>query len=124
MNEITVLYIEPLRQPRLVTIPHTLDAMNALVEGSIACTYPWDDEIGLVHSDDAIAEGAKPNRVVEGGIVYGPFFLAGLGTEDFIDIPEELINKYTAQFVSPEVFIPAGDHVAVIKIVSSPEVFT
>ena len=101
MNEITVLYIEPLRQPRLVTIPHT-----------------------LVHSDDAIAEGAKPNRVVEGGIVYGPFFLAGLGAEDFIDIPEELINKYTAQFASPEVFIPAGDHVAVIKIVSSPEVFT
>jgi len=121
MNEITVLYIEPLRQPHLVTIPHTLDAMNALVEGSIACTYPWLDEIGLVHNDNAIAEGAKPNRVVEGGIVYGPFFLAGLGAEDFIDIPLNLAEKYSCLFAAPEVFIQTSEGLAVIKVVAGGE---
>jgi hypothetical protein len=117
-----VLFIEPLKPPRLIDTPHTLDAFNTLVEGAIACTYPWDDLIGLVHNDNAIAEGARPNRVVEGQIVYGPFFLTGLGEEDFTDIPEGLVDKYSKLFAAPEVFIPAGDHIAVIKVCAMPEV--
>ncbi len=121
MKEITVLDIEPLNPPRLVTIPHTLEAMNALVEGSIACTYPWEDLIGLVHNDNAIAEGAAPNRVVGNQIVYGPFFLAGLGEEDFTDIPLDLVEKYSRLFSAPEVFIPTPEGLAVIKVVAGGE---
>lgn len=121
MKEITVLDIEPLKPPRLVTIPHTLEAMNALVEGSIACTYPWEDLIGLVHNDNAIAEGAAPNRVVGNQIVYGPFFLAGLGEEDFTDIPLDLVEKYNRLFSAPEVFIPTPEGLAVIKVVAGGE---
>jgi hypothetical protein len=121
MKEITVLDIEPLKPPRLVTIPHTLEAMNALVEGSIACTYPWEDLIGLVHNDNAIAEGAAPNRVVGNQIVYGPFFLAGLGEEDFTDIPLDLVEKYSRLFSAPEVFIPTPEGLAVIKVVAEGE---
>ena len=113
-----VLYIEPQKPPRLISIPHTLEAMQGLVEGSIACTYPWIDLIGLVHNDNAIAEGATPNRVVQGGIVFGPFFLAGLGAEDFTDIPQELAEKYAALFAAPEVFIPTPDGLAVIRVVT------
>lgn len=121
MKEITVLDIEPLKPPRLVTIPHTLEAMNALVEGSIACTYPWEDLIGLVHNDNAIAEGAAPNRVVGNQIVYGPFFLAGLGEEDFTDIPLDLVEKYNRLFSAPEVFIPTPEGLTVIKVVAGGE---
>ena len=121
MKEITVLDIEPLKPPRLVTIPHTLEAMNALVEGSIACTYPWEDLIGLVHNDNAIAEGAAPNRVVGNQIVYGPFFLAGLGEEDFTDIPLDLVEKYNRLFSAPEVFIPTPEGLAIIKVVAEGE---
>ena len=121
MKEITVLDIEPLKPPRLVTIPHTLEAMNALVEGSIACTYPWEDLIGLVHNDNAIAEGAAPNRVVGNQIVYGPFFLAGLGEEDFTDIPLDLVEKYSRLFSAPEVFIPTPEGLAIIKVVAEGE---
>ena len=121
MKEITVLDIEPLKPPRLVTIPHTLEAMNALVEGSIACTYPWEDLIGLVHNDNAIAEGAAPNRVVGNQIVYGPFFLAGLGEEDFTDIPLDLVEKYSRLFSAPEVFIPTPEGLAVIKVIAGGE---
>lgn len=121
MKEITVLDIEPLKPPRLVTIPHTLETMNALVEGSIACTYPWEDLIGLVHNDNAIAEGAAPNRVVGNQIVYGPFFLAGLGEEDFTDIPLDLVEKYSRLFSAPEVFIPTPEGLAVIKVVAGGE---
>lgn len=87
---------------------------------NIACTYPWENLVGLVHNDNAIAEGAVPNRVVGDNIVFGPFFLAGLGAEDFTDIPKDHAEKYTALFAAPEVFIPTPDGLAVIRVVVSP----
>lgn len=117
-----VLYIEPLKPPRVVEIDHTLSEMRRLVDGDIACTYPWEDPVGLVHNDNAIAEEQPFNRVLEDyDIIRGPFFLAGLGEEDFTDLPEPLIEKYTEKFRYPEVFIPAPDgHIAVIRIVEAP----
>ena len=40
-----VLYIEPLKPPRVVEIDHTLENMRKLVDGDIACTYPWEDAV-------------------------------------------------------------------------------
>ena len=76
---------------------------------------------GLCHNDNAIAEGQPFNRVLEDyDIIRGPFFLAGLGVEDFTDLAPELIEKYTEKFKHPEVFIPAPDgHIAVIRIVGA-----
>lgn len=117
-----VLYIEPLKPPCVVEIEHTLSEMRRLVDGDIAATYPWEDPVGLIHNDNAIAEGKPFNRVLEDyDIVRGNFFLAGLGVDDFTDIPEALVAKYTEKFRYPEVFIPAPDgHIAVIKVVAGP----
>ena len=104
-----VLYIEPLKKPRLIDIPDDPDSMCSLVKGLIACIYPWDDEVGLVHNDNAIAQGLEPNRVVGRNIIFGPFFLAGLGEEDFTDIPENLVDKYSKLFAFPELFLPCPD---------------
>lgn len=117
-----VLYIEPLKPPRVVEIEHTLEEMRRLVDGDIACTYPWPEKLGLCHNDNAIAEGKPFNRVLEDyDIIRGPFFLAGLGEDDFTDLPEPLIEKYTEKFKHPEVFIPTPDgHIAVIRVVEPP----
>lgn len=117
-----VLYIEPLKAPRVVEIDHTLSEMRRLVDGDIACTYPWSEKLGLVHNDNAIAEGKPMNRVLEDyDIVRGSFFLAGLGVDDFCSLPDDLIEKYTEKFKYPEVFIPAPDgHIAVIRVVEAP----
>lgn len=91
-----VLYIEPLKPPCVVEIEHTLSEMRRLVDGDIAATYPWEDPFGLIHNDNAIADGKPFNRVLEDyDIVRGSFFLAGLGVDDFTDIPEALVAKYT-----------------------------
>lgn len=116
-----VLYIEPLRAPRVVDIDHTLENMRNLVDGDIAATYPWDDPVGLVHNDNAIAEGQPFNRVLEDyDIIRGPFFLAGLGMDDFCSLPNDLIEKYTEKFRCPEVFIPTEGGLAVIRVVEAP----
>lgn len=107
-----VLHVEPMKPPHIVEIPHTLDEMCRLVEGNIACIYPWKDRVGLVHNDNAIAEGRPMNRYVEGyGIIRGSFFLAGLTRDDFCDLPEDLMMKYKDLFSWPELYVslPATD---------------
>lgn len=116
-----VLYIEPLKPPRVVEIDHTLNDMRKLIQGDLAATYPWSDPVGLCHNDNAIAEGQPFNRVLEDyDIIHGPFFLAGLGVDDFTDLAPDLIEKYTEKFKYPEVFIPVDGHIAVIRIVEAP----
>ena len=104
-----VLYIEPLKPPRVIDIDHTLSKMRRLVDGDIAATYPWEDPVGLIHNDNAIAEGKPFNRTLEDyDIVRGSFFLAGLGVDDFTDIPEALVAKYTEKVPIPRNLHPGS----------------
>ena len=116
-----IIYIEPLKKPVVMDIPLDLDVMHSLVKGMIQAVYPWDDPLALVCNDNGIAEGLPLNRVVGYDIIHGPFFICGLGEEDFDSVPEDLVDKYISLFAAPEVFIPAPDgHLAVIKIMEKP----
>ena len=118
------LYIEPLRKPRIIDIPLSLDALQAKVRGMLGSTYlpePDGSETAILFNDNGIAEGLQLNRVVGPHIIYGPFLLCGVGEEDFTDLPEDLIAKYMEQFKYLEVFIPRPDgSLAVIKIMEEP----
>ena len=117
-----ILYVEPMKKPRTLDIPHDPDVMCTLVGGLIACIYPWEDEVGLIHNDNGIAEHLQPNRVVGRNIIFGPFFLAGLSEDDFTDLPDELIAKYSDLFSAPEVFLPCADgHLSVFRLVTLPD---
>ena len=111
MERIKVLLVEPMMVPRLVEIDHDLDTMQKLVGGTIACTYPWEDLVGLVHADDGIALGYPLNRMLrdENGEVYdivpGTFFMCGLTSNDFGSISDELAAKFSELFRYPEMFI-------------------
>ena len=109
--------MEPGEKPRLVTVPHTLEALQGLVGGWIAATYPFPELVGVVFDDDGIAKGYPPNRVLrdEEGQVYdvlkGTFFVCGLGSDDFTSISDELAEKFTQKFYWPEAFARIDDHV-------------
>ena len=111
MERIKVLLVEPMMVLRLVEIDHDLDTMQKLVGGTIACTYPWEDLVGLVHADDGIALGYPLNRMLrdENGEVYdivpGTFFICGLTSNDFGSISDELAAKFSELFRYPEMFI-------------------
>ena len=103
MKMLRVLLIEPLREPRLVEIEYTLDEMQRLVGGLIQAIYPWDDPVALVCDDEGKLKGSTPNRMLEDyDIITGPFFICGIGEDDFISISDELAEKYTAKFKYPE----------------------
>lgn len=57
-----VLVVEPGKQPKLRTIPHTLYAMQALVGGPIQAVYPFEEPVALICNEEGKLEGLPPNR--------------------------------------------------------------
>ena len=114
---IRVLLVEPHKHPRLVEIKHTLENLQGLVGGDIAASYPWDDLVGLVYDDDGkYKEGNEPNRALEDyDLLVGPFFICGLGSEDFASISDELALKFAAKFWMPESFLVMEDGLVVFR---------
>ena len=117
MEMIRVLLVEPHRHPRLVEVEHTLENLQALVGGDIAASYPWQDYVGLVYDDDGKAKAdQKPNRALEDyDLLVGPFFICGLGREDFASISDELTLKFAAKFWMPERFLMLDGALVVIR---------
>ena len=122
-EDIRVLLVEPMEKPRLVTVAHTLENLQELVDGHLQAVYPWDDPVGLVCDEEAMFNGKVLNRALidEDGnpydIVKGSFFLCGLGREDFCSISDELAKKYTERFYWPEMFMRTmDDHVVWIRL--------
>ena len=123
MEEIRVLLVEPGEKPRLVTVPHTLENLQALVGGYIEAVYPWNDPVAVVCDEDGIANGKEPNRLLtdESGnpydILKGTFFICGVDRDDFCSIDYELAEKYKKRFFWPEVFMHTlGGHILWIRL--------
>lgn len=120
---ISVLLVEPMKKPRVITIPHTLEEMQKLVDGYIQAVYPWDDSVALVCDEEALYKGKDLNRALidEKGIPYdivkGAFFICGLGEDDFCSISDILAEKYKELFYWPEIFTRTmDDHIVWTKL--------
>lgn len=121
-NKLKVLLVEPLKRPRMIEIPHEVEAMQRLVGGYIETVYPFDDPVVLVCNDEGKLDGLPLNRVLfgENGRIYdiiaGSFFIAHVppDAEDFQSLPDDLAKKYAMKFATPERFVRVnGDIFAV-----------
>jgi hypothetical protein len=119
----TVLKIMPGRKPERVSIPHTLESMQELVGGCIQAIYPYEDPVAIVCNEEGKLIGLEPNRTVRDpdtneitDIICGPFFICGLGEEDFCSLTEEQATKYSKLFHSPEVFLWNGTNIVALAV--------
>ena len=109
-EKLTVLVVEPMKEPYVKQIDPDLHALQAEVGGDIAASYPFADPVGLVLNDEGKLIGLELNRSLrdEHGEIYdivaGTFLVVGLGEENFTSLPPEMIQKYTEQFKKPELF--------------------
>ena len=108
-----ILRIQPKKYPEVVEIDGSLESLQKEVEGPIQAVYPWEDMVALICNEEGkLAEDAfnRYNRVLAddmGGpydIIVGTFLIVGLIEDDFGDLPEELIQKYSQLFHDPEKF--------------------
>lgn len=118
----TILRILPGHKPEIISIPHTLEAMQELVGGHIEALYPFDDPVSVVCNEEGKLLGMDMNRALrhpDTGEIYdilcGPFFICGLSDDDFDSLTEELIEKYQKLFLYPEIFIRTEHGIIIIE---------
>lgn len=101
-----VLVVEPGILPYEREI-NGLKEMQAVVGGPITAIYPWEDQAAIVCNDEALLLNLPFNRSVEGGYggVFGPFFVCGLGEEDFCSLTPEQVKAYKAKFRQAELLV-------------------
>ena len=110
-EKMTVLVVEPLKEPYTKEISAGLSALQAEVSGSIQAVYPYDDPVAVICNEEGKLDGLPLNRALrdEDGELYdvvaGTFLVVGLSEENFSSLSPELTEKYTAQFKTPEQFV-------------------
>ena len=118
----TVLAVMPGKAPERMELDGSLEAMQKFVGGTIQAVYPSSDPVAIVCNDEGKLMGLERNRALRDDsgnvydILYGPFFVCGLGYNDFIGLTDEQIEKYTKLFWEPEMFIPTPNGMVVLRI--------
>ena len=121
-DKLTVLVVEPMKEPYVKEIDPGLHALQAEVGGDIAASYPFDDPVGLVLNDEGKLIGLELNRSLrdEHGEIYdivaGTFLVVGLGSESFASLPPDMIQKYTEQFKRPELFASINGQIVSVPV--------
>ena len=121
-EKMTVLVVEPRKEPYVKEIDPGLHALQAEVGGDIGAAYPFSDPVALVCNDEGKLIGLDLNRGLrdENGEIYdimaGTFLVVGLGEEDFTSLSPELVQKYTEHFRQPEQFISLGGQIIAVPV--------
>ena len=116
----TVLAVLPGKAPERMELNGSLESMQEFVGGTIQAMYPFSDPVAVVCNDEGKLMGLEHNRALrdEDGNIYdilcGPFFICGLGEEDFTSLPENLLQKYAKRFHHPELFLRINGSLMVV----------
>ena len=116
-----VVLVEPGKEARLAEIGSDLKSLQAAVGGYIEAAYFFDDPVALICNEEGKVYGLPYNRAVrdEAGrvqdIIAGPFFVCGLGEDDFFPLPKELQAKYLDMFKYPEKFTAIGGKLVITQ---------
>ena len=95
-----VLMVEPGKAPYETQIGDDLQSMQAVVGGYIQAVYPYEEPVALVCRESGKLDGLPLNRALRDSdgdiydIIAGNFFIAGLGQNDFTDLPHELAERF------------------------------
>ena len=110
-EEMTVLVVEPKKEPYVKTIPSGLESLQHEVGGDIEAVYPFEDPVALIVNEEGKIEGLPLNRGLyddEGrlyDITSGTMLVVGLGEDNFSSLSPDLLKKYEAVYQQPEIFI-------------------
>lgn len=106
-----VLMVEPGKFPYVTELKGDLKSMQKAVGGYIEGYYPFEDPVALICNEEGKIDGLPLNRAIYGEngqiveAIAGNFFIAGLEADDFTDLPDAYMKKYSEMFKCPEEFV-------------------
>ena len=118
----TVLIVEPGKQPRKAEIDGSLEGMQQVVGGYIQAIYPFEDPVALICNEEGKLLNLPLNRALrddEGNvydIISGTFFLcaAPLDSKHFESLTDQQVKTYLERFATPEMFLNVGGSLFVL----------
>ena len=122
-SNMTVLKIMPGHKPERIAIPHTLEAMQAVVGGYIQAVYPFEEPVAIVCNEEGKIFCLEPNRAIRDpgsreilDVVCGTFFICGLSEDDVCSLTDAQLNYYSELFRYPELFLWNGNNLVILKM--------
>lgn len=115
-----VLVVEPEKEPYVKEICSGLSSLQKEVGGFIEAVYPFEDPVAIICNEEGKLEGLPLNRALrdDDGHVYdiiaGTFLIAGLSEDNFCSLDDAQIEKFSAMYKSPELFMRFGSRTFVI----------
>ena len=115
-----VLVIEPHKKPYTQEVEHTFENLQRIVGGLIEPIYL--DDVAIVVNEEGKINGLPFNRALRDenrrilDLLFGTFFSCGLGEENFTDIPEQAIPKYSKMFSCNEYLIKTDQGIGVFTL--------
>lgn len=100
-------------------------SLSLRITDDYALTILCGEQHKIVNEEGKL-DGLPLNRALrdEDGDIYdivaGNFFLAGIGEDDFIDLPDELVEQFAEQFRQPEVFVNVGGRIIAYPVAEEP----
>ena len=121
-DKISVLAIEPMKEPYVKEINPGLDSLQKEVGGLIQATYPYEDMVAIICNDEGKLSGLPLNRAIYNedkemiDIIAGTFLVVGLGDENFTSLSDGLQKKYADMFKNPEQFVKLNNEIVAVPI--------
>lgn len=99
-RNIKVLYVEPFKEPKAITIKNNLEEKRKLVKGNIEYAYLTDDyNVSIICNEEGKINGMQTNRDIGHDVIFGPFLIVGDNdTGEDRSLSEEQISKYMKKF--------------------------
>ena len=126
-STITVLIVEPGKEPYAKEIDSGLESLQHEVGGYIQAVYPFEEPVAIVCNEEAKLEGLPLNRALRDkdgdiyDIVAGTFMVVGLTDDSFGSLTPELMQQFTDHFKTPEQFAKLGDKIVAIPMISEEQ---
>lgn len=121
-----ILIVEPRKCPREAEITDSLEEMQKVVGGNIQAIYPFEDSAAVICNEEGSNLALPQNRAIYSKdgkkvvtIICGTFFIcdAPAWSEHFLSLSAEQLERYSALFAIPEVFVTTNRFTMVIPCI-------
>ena len=126
-STITVLVVEPGKEPYEKEIDSGLSSLQHEVGGYIQAVYPYEEPVAIICNEEGKFEGLPLNRALRDDdgdiydIVAGTFLVVGLTDDSFGSLTPEQMQQFTERFKTPEQFAKLGDRIVAIPMISEEQ---
>lgn len=109
-EKIQVVLVKPGKNAELGYIENKLEEYQKIVDGYIEQVSPFENHIAIICNEEGKIQGLMPNRAIcdDRGeildIIFGTFFICGIGEDDYCSLSDEDAAKYLKIFEKAEMF--------------------